>query len=383
MRSGEESKPPVRIRSSSAPAPFPGRRQPRAYHIGCVSHSSSRVGFASHRRRSPGARPPLVSSPRTRRNAAGPRRTRARRLMARPRRNASGPAASSTMWRSPRSPRTISSHGRSGRMRSRSRWCRDSGSRRSLQDAPAKPVARLAAVRPRFGSARISRRATSGGPGSGPSTCCRRPQRKATSTPSIDSTSTSGFHAEAESPAPRHNASPRLRAASTGGIHGSYRRRTKRPGSTRQDLDVDARRIHVGNAADAHVVDVEPGRALRELDDVVSLAQARAWVLDNKLAVKRGEDPFAGPQRSTVPTLRKIAGKVADSNRARLSSGEHKARAATLERHATELLDLPVDRVGKPEVLRASSGCGHRSRAPAGSCGRRSLRSSGMRARRG
>ena len=87
--------------------------------------------------------------------------------------------------------------------------------------------------------------------------------------------------------------------------------------------------------------------------DVVSLAQARAWALDNKLAVKRGEDPFAGPQRSTVPTLRKIAGKVADSNRARLSPGEQQARAATLERHAADLLDLPVDRVGKPEVLRA------------------------------
>ena len=87
--------------------------------------------------------------------------------------------------------------------------------------------------------------------------------------------------------------------------------------------------------------------------DVVSLAQARAWALDNKLAVKRGDDPFAGPQRSTAPTLRKIAGKVADSNRARLSPGEQQARAATLERHAADLLDLPVDRVGKPEVLRA------------------------------
>ena len=86
--------------------------------------------------------------------------------------------------------------------------------------------------------------------------------------------------------------------------------------------------------------------------DVVTLAQARAWALDNKLAVKRGEDPFAGPQRSTVPTLRKIAGKVADANRARLSPSERTARAATLERHAAELLDLPVDRVGKPEVLR-------------------------------
>ena len=85
----------------------------------------------------------------------------------------------------------------------------------------------------------------------------------------------------------------------------------------------------------------------------MSLAQARAWALDNKVAVKRGEDPFAGPQRSTVPTLRKIAGKVADSNRARLSPDEHKARAATLGRHAADLLDLPVDRVGKPEVLRA------------------------------
>jgi len=65
------------------------------------------------------------------------------------------------------------------------------------------------------------------------------------------------------------------------------------------------------------------------------------------------EGPFAGPRRSSAPTLRKIAGKVADSNRAVLSLGEHKARAATLERHASELLDLPVDRVGKPEVLRA------------------------------
>ena len=32
---------------------------------------------------------------------------------------------------------------------------------------------------------------------------------------------------------------------------------------------------------------------------------------------------------------------------------ERKARAATLGRHAADLLDLPVDRVGKPEVLRA------------------------------
>ena len=58
--------------------------------------------------------------------------------------------------------------------------------------------------------------------------------------------------------------------------------------------------------------------------------------------VKGGEDPFAAPQRSTVPTLRKIAGKVADSNRARLSPGERKARAATLERHAADLFDLGV-----------------------------------------
>ena len=87
--------------------------------------------------------------------------------------------------------------------------------------------------------------------------------------------------------------------------------------------------------------------------DVVSLAQARAWALDNKLAVKRGEDPFAGPQRSAAPTLRKIASKVAESNRARLSASEQKGRGATLERYAAELLDLPVDRVCKPEVLRA------------------------------
>ena len=62
---------------------------------------------------------------------------------------------------------------------------------------------------------------------------------------------------------------------------------------------------------------------------------------------------LAGPQRSTAPTLRKIAGKVADANRARASPSEQRARAATLERHAAELLDLPVDRVGKPEVLQA------------------------------
>ena len=62
---------------------------------------------------------------------------------------------------------------------------------------------------------------------------------------------------------------------------------------------------------------------------------------------------LAGPQRSTASTLRGLAGKVAHSNRARLSPGEQRARAATLERHASELLDLAVDRVGKPEVLRA------------------------------
>ena len=55
---------------------------------------------------------------------------------------------------------------------------------------------------------------------------------------------------------------------------------------------------------------------------------------------------LAGPQRSTAPTPRKLAGKVADSNRVRLSPSEQRARAATLERYAAELLDLPVDRVG-------------------------------------
>ena len=73
--------------------------------------------------------------------------------------------------------------------------------------------------------------------------------------------------------------------------------------------------------------------------------------------VKGGEDPSAAPQRSTVPTLRKIAGKVADSNRARLSPGERRARAATLERHVADLFDL-----GVVELLRflVASGCeGH------------------------
>jgi len=36
-------------------------------------------------------------------------------------------------------------------------------------------------------------------------------------------------------------------------------------------LDVDTRRIHVGDAAAAAVVDVEPGHALRELDAVEPL----------------------------------------------------------------------------------------------------------------
>ena len=79
--------------------------------------------------------------------------------------------------------------------------------------------------------------------------------------------------------------------------------------------------------------------------DIVSLAQAREWALANKLAVRRGEDPFA-VRRSSVPTFATACRRAAES--APLSGYNETSRAATLERYCRAIMGAGSTRSGVP-----------------------------------
>ena len=84
----------------------------------------------------------------------------------------------------------------------------------------------------------------------------------------------------------------------------------------------------------------------------VTLAQARQQAYENRVAARRGGDPFVGPT-SRVPTFRTAAAKVAEADRARLARASAKANAAALEQHAIPILgDRRVDQIGRADVLR-------------------------------
>ena len=86
----------------------------------------------------------------------------------------------------------------------------------------------------------------------------------------------------------------------------------------------------------------------------VSLAQARRRATDNRAAVAGGRDLLAEKRRPATPTFREAALIVHETNRPRWRSAKQTRNwIQTLERHAMPVLaDIPVDRIGREEVLR-------------------------------
>ena len=87
---------------------------------------------------------------------------------------------------------------------------------------------------------------------------------------------------------------------------------------------------------------------------VVSLARARERAFANRVAISEGRDPLAEKGRASAPTFREAAGKTFDANRGRWRSQKTAATwTQQLERHAFKVIgDLPVDQIGREQVLR-------------------------------
>ena len=82
--------------------------------------------------------------------------------------------------------------------------------------------------------------------------------------------------------------------------------------------------------------------------DLVSLAQAREWALANKLAVRKGIDPFSSV-RSRVPTFATACRRAAEA--APLSAANEVNRRAALERYCQGILDRRLDTIRRADVI--------------------------------
>ena len=86
----------------------------------------------------------------------------------------------------------------------------------------------------------------------------------------------------------------------------------------------------------------------------VSLARARELAQANRSAVAEGRDPLAEKRKAKVPTFREAALQTHRMHKPRWRPGRHvDAWLGALERHAHPVIgDLPVDRIGREDVLR-------------------------------
>ena len=82
----------------------------------------------------------------------------------------------------------------------------------------------------------------------------------------------------------------------------------------------------------------------------VTLAQARQQAYENRVAARRGGDPFACTPQHRIPTFRMACDKAAQGRQLKGRSGE--ARRIALETYARSLMDRRVDRIGREDVLR-------------------------------
>ena len=90
----------------------------------------------------------------------------------------------------------------------------------------------------------------------------------------------------------------------------------------------------------------------------IGLAQARGLAAANRTAVAEGRDPLAekreAKRKAAIPTFREAAKQTFEANLPRWRNGKHTLSWwQTLERHAFPILgDMPVDRIGREDVLR-------------------------------
>lgn len=86
----------------------------------------------------------------------------------------------------------------------------------------------------------------------------------------------------------------------------------------------------------------------------VSLARAREFAQANRSAVAAGRNPLAEKRKATVPTFREAAVQTHKMHRPRWREGRHvDSWLRALERHAYPVIgDMPVDRIGREDVLR-------------------------------
>ena len=89
----------------------------------------------------------------------------------------------------------------------------------------------------------------------------------------------------------------------------------------------------------------------------VGLAQARESAAHNRSLIASGGDPLAEKRRAAIPTFREAAQRTFEANKPRWRNGKHTATWwQSLERHAFPILgDMPVDQIGRDEVLRVLS----------------------------
>ena len=87
---------------------------------------------------------------------------------------------------------------------------------------------------------------------------------------------------------------------------------------------------------------------------VVSLARARERAFANRVAISEGRDPLAEKRRASMPTFRAAAARTFEANRPRWRNVKTaKNWEQQLERHAFGVVgDLPVDQIGREDVLR-------------------------------
>ena len=87
---------------------------------------------------------------------------------------------------------------------------------------------------------------------------------------------------------------------------------------------------------------------------LVTLAEARDQAFENRRLARRGGDPLVEKRRSRMPTFAEAVRTTYQANRPRWRSLKTaRIWLQQLERHAFPVLaDLPVDRIGREEVLR-------------------------------
>ena len=87
---------------------------------------------------------------------------------------------------------------------------------------------------------------------------------------------------------------------------------------------------------------------------VVSLAKARQRAFEHRVAIVEGRNPLAERRKAKMPTFGQAAQKTFEALKSRWRNAKHtKSWMQTLQRHAFPILaEMPVDRIGREEMLR-------------------------------